>query len=689
MTLPFLPKAKGTPGGRLFWYVLLASCVIWITLFYFQRPSRIPISTTAESYASAGAADASSNSSSRNQAKNNSSRGGGNKNSRGGVDAIEEFSRPPPTIQPPLADPCAGRYIYTHELPTRFNTDILDGCRALSKSANKSQFMSNEGLGPRVEDPEGVFAGSGSWYQTDQFALDVIFYNRMKRHFCLTNDSSRAAAIFVPFFAGLDASRYLAGHNTTVRDAMPLDLVRWLRSRPEWWAMGGRDHFLVAGRPAWDFRRFSEFDSDWGNKLLLVPETRNMSVLVLESSIWLGNDISIPYPTYFHPSDDGETIAWQNRVRKAERPWLFSFVGAGRSDPLLPGSMRGRIIEQCRASRRCRHLDCSSNATACSSPGSVMAAFQGTVFCLQPPGDSFTRRSTFDAMVAGCVPVFFHRGSSDEQYKWHLPRNHSSYSVLIPEEEVRDGKVSIEKRLVGIPEGEVRAMREEVIRMIPRLVYAKPGERGSTAKDAFEVAVEGVIERVSRRRKEMRAQARAPRQTDKGVGPTRIVQNGQLRMDAPPPTDTYVRRGGPLLLYVLLDAGNPALDATVYIHDLPSQFNTDILRACLALVRPVTLRATDFSIPYPSNFHPSHDGKVERLWLFSFVGAPHPPPAGAVAVRDPASPHPLEAPRERHERDVSAFDAMVAGGSPTSITGGTCPLTTVAPVFIRIDEEIV
>ncbi|MQM00082.1 hypothetical protein Taro_032807 [Colocasia esculenta] len=513
----------GTRVGRRFWCILPVACVFWFTFFAFYRQSYIPtatttiattiIITTTTNITNATASaictatdDTVTTTTSTNKTKTTTktkTTDDESSNKHGVAAAAVARIRPPRATRPPPPDPCAGRYVYVHDLPRRFNTDLLRDCRTLSSWTNMCKFTSNAGLGPALGKSGGVFSGSGCWYGTNQFALEVIFHNRMKQYACLTKNSSLASAVFIPFFAGLDVARYLWGNSATARDAASLDLVRWLRSRPEWGVMGGRDHFLVAGRIAWDFRRLTESDSGWGNKLLVLPETKNMSVLVLESSPWHSNDFAIPYPTYFHPSKDGEVVSWQKRMRRTKRPWLFSFAGAPR--PNQTDSIRGRIIEQCRGSRRCRLMDCTGSKE-CYAPARVMRAFESSTFCLQPPGDSYTRRSAFDAMVAGCVPVFFHPGSAYVQYLWHLPRDYRSYSVLIPEEEVREGKVSIEERLGRIPEAEVRAMREEVIRMIPRLVYANPRARGATTvKDAFEVAVEGVIGRVDRLRKEMKS----------------------------------------------------------------------------------------------------------------------------------------------------------------------------------------
>nr|GEW03664.1 xyloglucan galactosyltransferase MUR3 [Tanacetum cinerariifolium] len=399
-----------------------------------------------------------------------------------------------------VSDPCGGRYVYVHDLPSRFNEDMLKQCRSLSKWTNMCKFTTNAGLGPPLENDEGVFSEKG-WYATNQFAVDVIFSNRMKQYECLTKDSSLAAAIFVPFYAGFDIARYLWGYNISMRDAASIDLVEWLQKRPEWGIMGGNDHFLVAGRITWDFRRLSEDENDWGNKLLFLPAAKNMSMLVVESSPWNANDFAIPYPTYFHPSKDAEVFAWQDRMMGLDRKWLFCFAGAPRPDN--PKSIRGQIIDQCKSSPVGKLLECDLGESKCHSPSSIMQMFQSSVFCLQPQGDSYTRRSAFDSMLAGCIPVFFHPGSAYTQYVWHLPKNYSKYSVFIPEDDLRKKKISIEERLSQIPQDQVKKMREEVINLIPGLIYADPRSKLDSHRDAFDVSVQAIINKVTRMRKDI------------------------------------------------------------------------------------------------------------------------------------------------------------------------------------------
>ncbi|GAB2230012.1 hypothetical protein Droror1_Dr00014268 [Drosera rotundifolia] len=139
----------------------------------------------------------------------------------------------------------------------------------------------------------------------------------------------------------------------------------------------------------------------------------------------------------------------KDRMRKLERPYLFSFAGAPR--PGNPKSIRGQIIDQCKKTSVCKLLECDFGKSKCHSPSSIMKMFQSSLFCLQPQGDSYTRRSAFDSMLAGCIPVFFHPGSAYTQYTWHLPKNFTTYSVFTPENDIRKRNLSFEDRLRQIP----------------------------------------------------------------------------------------------------------------------------------------------------------------------------------------------------------------------------------------------
>jgi xyloglucan galactosyltransferase MUR3 len=352
-------------------------------------------------------------------------------------------------------------------------------------------------------------------YSTDQYALEVIFHHWMRRYECLTDDPAAATAVYVPYYPALELHQHLCGFNTTARDGPSEAFLRWLSSQPTWAALGGRDHFMVAAKTTWMFRREpGGRDDGCGNNFLGQPETGNMTVLTYESNIWAPRDIAVPYPSYFHPSSAGEVAAWQARARAAPRPFLFAFAGARRLKGQL--AIRDRVFDVCEAAARrgrCGLVDCShglEGSITCRTAAKLVALFTSARFCLQPRGDSFMRRSSIDSVMAGCIPVFFHRASTLEaQYRWHEPEPGRSgsnddgrrgrYYVLLNSDDVLEGRVDIEEELSRYTDEEVAAMREELIKMIPRFLYRDPRVRfEGEMRGAFDITMDGMMDRMRR-----------------------------------------------------------------------------------------------------------------------------------------------------------------------------------------------
>lgn len=123
-------------------------------------------------------------------------------------------------------------------------------------------------------------------------------------------------------------------------------------------------------------------------------------------------------------------------------------------------------------------------------------------FCLQPPGDTPTRQSTFDGIVAGCIPVFFEKQGAYTQYTWHLPADPGDYSVLIPKDDVVFGDLKIGQILGNFSRQEIFRMRENVISLIPNVIYRNPEAAAADEfRDAFDIAIDGVLQRVKNKNK--------------------------------------------------------------------------------------------------------------------------------------------------------------------------------------------
>jgi hypothetical protein len=94
---------------------------------------------------------------------------------------------------------------------------------------------------------------------------------------------------------------------------------------------------------------------------------------------------------------------------------MLFFFGLQVTHPPPPVKLTGRTLN-----------------VSCNNPAILLGAMHQSQFCLQPPGDSPTRRSFFDAMLAGCIPVIFSKEAAWSQYFHHLPNDGASYSVYIP-----------------------------------------------------------------------------------------------------------------------------------------------------------------------------------------------------------------------------------------------------------------
>ncbi|KAH9551887.1 hypothetical protein CY35_09G037300 [Sphagnum magellanicum] len=396
---------------------------------------------------------------------------------------------------------CAGRRIYMYDLPPTFNFALLEHCRYdLVKWIDFCPHMQNYGFGQVVNSTDAIFAED--WYGTDAYMLEVIFQARLQKYKCLTHSRNDADAFFIPFFTGLDALPYLYT-NKRLTEMQGPELVRWLQENAteSWQRHGGHDHFLIAGRTAWDFSRPLESNREnWGTSLLVLPELVNITAFTLESRRWAATDQAVPYPTGFHPATAASLHRWTEQVRTVSRQYLFAFSGALR--PAMTTSIRNELYNQCvNATTRCSLLDCSK-ITCSHNPEPIYSALLRAEFCLQPRGDTATRRSVFDSIIAGCIPVLFHEDTAYTQYSWHLPITEpEKFSVFIPEEGIKNGSILVEEVLKSYSQTRIRQMREELITLIPASIYRHPNSEDAELtekfRDAFDLSVDSMLKKVA------------------------------------------------------------------------------------------------------------------------------------------------------------------------------------------------
>ncbi|XWS40420.1 hypothetical protein CRYUN_Cryun18bG0139500 [Craigia yunnanensis] len=408
-----------------------------------------------------------------------------------------EVHENPKTTTKSSSPKCNGKVsVYVYNLPAEFNLGLLDDCSHLNVYTNMCPQVANRGLGQPLDNMDLGSSDSNPWFATHQFIAEMIFHARVENHPCRTWDPAKANLFYVPFYGGLHVSSKFREQNHTIRDALAVRLIDYLLDQPTWHKHYGKDHFIALGRTSWDFMRTDSGPDFGANCLLNLPSVKNMSVLTVERNPWKGsNQHGIPYPSYFHPTTSDQMLTWQRMMRQSNRPYLFSFIGAPRKG-VDKAAIRDEMIKQCTESTRCKLLKCDGGNPKCYNPSEILRVMRESHFCLQAPGDSFTRRSTFDSILSGCIPVFFSRHTAYTQYAWFLPVEESKYSVYMDEQ--GDESKSIEEELLKISKEEVERMRTTVIDMIPRLTYAHPNASNSDLgfEDVVDVALEALAQHV-------------------------------------------------------------------------------------------------------------------------------------------------------------------------------------------------
>ncbi|GER30940.1 exostosin family protein [Striga asiatica] len=403
----------------------------------------------------------------------------------------------PQSPAPPYTDECPSGRIYAYDLPAAFNRDlVLPDCTDLDPWNWECGIISNHGYGRNAAELRRLLPGDlhRSWYHTNQFTSEVIFHHRVLRHRCRTTSPESATAFYIPFYAGLAVGKHLWSNDTSGRDRHCKMMLRWVRNQTHWKRSNGSDHFMTIGRITWDFRRLTDPGRSWGSSFLNMPLMQKVTRLIVEKYPGDEMDVTVPYPTGFHPKTRDDLAEWQDFIRGRNRPSLFTLIKETNGE-WAANDFRAQLMGFCKNEPSlCWAVDCA--LTECPTNSSViLSALLGSEFCLQPKRESFTSQAVFDCMVAGSIPVFFTK-TSYEQYEWYFPADPDSFSVFIDQEGVKNGTVSVKQVLSGFSKEEMRKKREKVVETIPRIIYAKPNGGIKSFKDAFDIALDGVLERI-------------------------------------------------------------------------------------------------------------------------------------------------------------------------------------------------
>lgn len=106
------------------------------------------------------------------------------------------------------------------------------------------------------------------------------------------------------------------------------------------------------------------------------------------------------------------------------------------------------------------------------------------------------------------------------------PKNYTSYSAFIPEQGIKNGTVRVEEILSQISQDAVSSMREEIIRLIPKVIYAR--NKLQSIEDAFDITVKRVLERIEDFRRQI-VEGKNPRDKFPETSTWKYYLTGEIR----------------------------------------------------------------------------------------------------------------------------------------------------------------
>jgi hypothetical protein len=184
-----------------------------------------------------------------------------------------------------------------------------------------------------------------------------------------------------------------------------------------------------------------------------------------------GRILSVPVPSGIH---------WSAMT---DKPWMYTgprtllvfFIAKFHG---LQDVLRRKLFSQCNelGPPLCQAVQHFSH--------DAMFQKQRSVFCLEPEGDAVWRKSTYDSITSGCIPVLF-SATTDALSPWHWVSSiREKTRLLYSEEDFLSGNTTLQV-LRDIPPERIAAMQAAIRTHAHRLHWAL--EDYPTGDDAFEV----------------------------------------------------------------------------------------------------------------------------------------------------------------------------------------------------------
>ena len=336
--------------------------------------------------------------------------------------------------------------IFIYDLPTNFNKDLIKCVEPIVEVD-----MQHCGYGPMMFEENGVVF-TDIW----QFTLDIVLHHKLMHSPYRTLNPDEADVFFIPFY---EASHcFCKRHMNTTYNGTNLEHAVFQEIQRLGYYKQGKPHVIAIGKIEREERTKS-------CPLLKQSWAWNMTAIGIESDDKLRHNrhqtfqkqnllrfITVPYPSYIHFTQDNGGRYRSNIFKHQRRVFVFMAASSRMSNPfraqilkLMPNkTMSTQSVDEYLKYQHFKNKNFSNTSELLSmwlvTPENPGPHIEGTVrwmresvFCLQPPGDSPTRKSIYDGILCGCIPVFFQDPHQKVvTYPFQDILDYSKFSVTIP-----------------------------------------------------------------------------------------------------------------------------------------------------------------------------------------------------------------------------------------------------------------
>ena len=235
------------------------------------------------------------------------------------------------------------------------------------------------------------------------------------------------------------------------------------------WKNQGHDHFLIFSITAYQMvgmmvKEFFMFICQNCTVITIETSPTKTAIPGRTRKAWY----AAPYPSSFHWYEGIQTLPWKlpdskDHSKYPLRDILVLFIGSKKPSQPNSRALRQTLFSQCKTEDRCIWHETAHACNGVVNATNTMLLFRRAQYCPAPAGDSITRKSIFDALVAGCVPVIFSRATIS-QYSWHVSdKDIQDISVYIPMNDINEGGANFIEVLKSISPEELRKKQEVII----------------------------------------------------------------------------------------------------------------------------------------------------------------------------------------------------------------------------------